>query len=306
MDAIIIIRKIQVEAANAIAGFTWGFPAITNFLGYVHALQRRLPTKYKLTLDGCGVICHQHHVHSYQASEYADHVFALTRNPLDKTGKTASFNEEGRMDMEISLVIAINDGSADGIDDEEIHDLRLVLFELVQTQHLAGGVVVNTPHIDFIRSDKFIKKHKAYMRSLLPGFCLVSRHDLLLEQQQLYREQCIKNAELRAWLDFSAITYQAAEQDKEHPEKSKWELQAKPYKGWIKPIGIGYRSISPLYPPGEVAKTRDPYTPARFVENLYSIGQWISPHRINDVADICWRYETTHNGDYLCRNHYPS
>jgi CRISPR-associated protein Csy2 len=36
MNQYILIERIKVQNANAIAGFTWGFPAITHFLGFVH------------------------------------------------------------------------------------------------------------------------------------------------------------------------------------------------------------------------------------------------------------------------------
>ena len=34
MDSVILLRHLKVHAANAITGFTWGFPAMTHFLGY--------------------------------------------------------------------------------------------------------------------------------------------------------------------------------------------------------------------------------------------------------------------------------
>ena len=40
MSNLIIIRNVQVEYANAQAGLTWGFPAITAFMGFAHALSR--------------------------------------------------------------------------------------------------------------------------------------------------------------------------------------------------------------------------------------------------------------------------
>jgi CRISPR-associated protein Csy2 len=77
----------------------------------------------------------------------------------------------------------------------------------------------------------------------------------------------------------------------------------KPASGWLVPITTGFKAISPLYEPGEVANTRDPSVPFRFVESVYSVGQWLSPHRIRDINSIFWRY---HQQDdwYLCKNSY--
>ena len=103
MSHVIVLRHLQVENANAVAGLTYGFPAISHFLGYVHALSRKLQASHGLTLGGCGVICHRRQIHAHSSGR--DYQFALTRNPLTKEAKTAAFNEEGRMHMTVSLVI---------------------------------------------------------------------------------------------------------------------------------------------------------------------------------------------------------
>ena len=36
MSSLILLRRVRVENANAIAGLTYGFPAITHFLGFSH------------------------------------------------------------------------------------------------------------------------------------------------------------------------------------------------------------------------------------------------------------------------------
>ena len=63
MSQFILIDRIKVQNANAVAGFTWGFPAITNFLGFVHNLSRKLCNKKKcmdISLKGCVVVVHEH------------------------------------------------------------------------------------------------------------------------------------------------------------------------------------------------------------------------------------------------------
>ena len=41
MTSYILLEKVSVEDANCIAGFTYGFPAITGFLGFTHAISRK-------------------------------------------------------------------------------------------------------------------------------------------------------------------------------------------------------------------------------------------------------------------------
>jgi CRISPR-associated protein Csy2 len=54
-----------------------------------------------------------------------------------------------------------------------------------------------------------------------------------------------------------------------------------------------------------VADARDTTTPFRFVESVYSIGQWVSPHRLTDVNDLLWygQYDDA-NCLYRCRNDF--
>ena len=300
MDFVIILRNLKVHGANAITGFTWGFPAITHFLGYTHALQRKLPEKFDLSFDGCGLVCHTHQVHTHKPSPYADSRFALSRNPLDKSGKSASFVEEGKMNMEVTLLISVTENSQ--VDVEGREELIGFLSQQSARQRLAGGLITNAPTVEI--ADVQDEKHsKRLIRSLLPGFTLVSRHDVLLTEQDRQRKANTPAPELAAWLSFSSLRY-AADQDKTKDGKTPWRLQEKPDKGWIKPIAIGYKRISQLYEPGAIAKTRDASSPACFVENLYSIGQWLSPHRIRELNHLFWQYEYTESGAYVCSNNY--
>jgi CRISPR-associated protein Csy2 len=66
---------------------------------------------------------------------------------------------------------------------------------------------------------------------------------------------------------------------------------AKPCSGYLVPITTGYCAISPVYQPGEVAKVRDLSVPVVFAEAAYSVGEWVSLHRVEDIANAVWRYE---------------
>ena len=300
MDAIIVIRNIVVENANAIAGQTWGFPAISNFLGFTHALQRRLLRTTKLDianlkLGACGIICHQHEPQAYQAAGYSEYVFSLTRNPLTKDAKSPSFVEEGRMNMTISLVIAVEELPA--LNDEvEIPQLEQEIKQLAESQRLAGGTITSITSVKVKEvsdgAEAQEKQATFWLRSLLPGFALVSRPDLLEEQSKLFSES--ENSELDAWLDASTL----------HIDADK-KVKPKIYPGWIKPIPVGYKAISSLYLAGEVARSRDNETPVCFVETIYSLGEWVSLHRLKRFEDMMWSYTTdsTHT-HYLCSNSY--
>ena len=73
------------------------------------------------------------------------------------------------------------------------------------------------------------------------------------------------------------------------------------------PIPVGFSALSELLPAGEVQSARDRETPFRFVESLYSIGQWISPHRLDNAAQLLWYASTDPAaGLYRCRNDFAS
>ncbi|MBS1209700.1 MAG: CRISPR-associated protein Csy2 family [Proteobacteria bacterium] len=73
------------------------------------------------------------------------------------------------------------------------------------------------------------------------------------------------------------------------------------------PIPVGYGALSGLYPPGAVANARDATTPFRFVESLYSIGEWLAPHRLQSPQQLLWYADTdVEAGHYRVRNDYAA
>lgn len=308
MDALLILRNIRVENANTVTGLTWGFPAISNFLGFAHALSRKLPADLGLQLEGCGVICHNQQIQSHQPRGWGDHVFGLTRNPLTREEKSPAFNEEGRMHMTVSLLIPVV-GMLDA--DSDPKELETRIEQLALSQRLAGGTIISIeavnvrePPEDAEGLQKFERKQ---LRKLLPGFALVQRADLLAEHTGQCLEKDPEAEPLDAWLDFSAIKFRAErpEGDVDEQAPAEWRYVPKPGGGWLVPIATGYRGISELYDPDAVARSRDSTTPFRFVESVYSIGEWLSPHRVTRLNNLIWRYQAEpESGWYLCRNLY--
>jgi CRISPR-associated protein Csy2 len=317
MKSLLILRNIKVENANAIAGLTYGFPAVSNFLGFTHALSRALQAKLNLSLGGCAVVCHQHHVNAHQPAGWGDYVFALTRNPLTKESKTPAFVEEGRMQMDVSLLIECDFYSDDFDTDGEVRNtewFESFIRNTALTQRLAGGTIQSIDKVIFAELpedlDELAQFTRRQLLKLLPGFILVDRSDLLKSHYQSLQADNPEAEFIDAWLDFSALKYRARPDVKDGEEpteetKATWERVAKPAGGWLVPIATGFKAISPLYENGEVARSRDPTTPFRFVESAYGVGEWLSPHRVRNLEHIFWRYQT--DGDwYLCQNSYQS
>lgn len=299
MSQYILIKKLNVQNANAIAGLTYGFPAITNFLGFAHALSRKLPASLNVNLGGVVVISHKNQVHARQPKGWGDYVFALTRNPLTHQGKTAPINEEGRMNMQISLLVELK-GLVAG-DTLTETDLKAHLKRLIPTLRLAGGQILGLEACELLNTEE----QQAYaLRRLMPGFVLMDRHEYLaahFEQRKTEQDDvCLFDA----WCDFAILTYRANPSEHQQTEdtveaeqaivKANWEYVPKPNAGYLVPIATGFCAISPLYDAGEVANVRDNTVPVTFAETAYSVGEWQSVHRLHHIEAALWHYTDNH------------
>lgn len=307
MSHYLVLEKMQVQNANCISGLTYGFPSITHFMGYSHAMSRQLSKQFGLQITGCAVICHQHQIHSYQPSGWGDHVFALARAPLNEKGRGAPIAEEGRMHLTVTLVMQC---SAAVLPEQHAALIERVT-QLTLRQKLAGGVVVDVKGITLYSSDDNTSLSRKILRRAIPGFVLADRSSLLKQHHQALQAESPSATMLDAWLDFSALTYQAVPAEPTQgadpltsvdcaPVKADWIHVPKPAAGYLVPLAVGYKAISHLYAPGEVANSRDLETPCCFVEAAYGIGQWLSPHRIDDLQNVLWRY-AQHGSWYVCQ-----
>lgn len=323
--ALLVLPRIRVQNANAISSpLTWGFPSITAFTGLMTALARRMGPDAGLRFEGVGVVCHGFEAQVTEGGYTRS--FCLTRNPVLQDGSTAAIVEEGRVHLDITLVFDVKISDA-LLDDNVRAECAVQLGECLAGMRIAGGSVMPplpgalhrtpTPRLLLLGSDaeQRAKKFKRLRRQWLPGFALVSRDDVL---QARLRAMCADvpaniapPSLLDAWLDLSRINYSASRktvQDKATGERSEmveWTTDSRP--GWLRPIPVGYAALSQLYAPGSVAAARDPKVPFRFVESVYSIGQWISPHRLDDLSQLTWEnHYDADQGLYRCVNAYQA
>lgn len=307
--ALVLLPHLRVQNANAISGpLSWGFPSPTAFAGFAHALERKFAAELNEGFAGVGIICHHFEPQVFQPPGRRTQVFRLTRNPVGKDGGTQALVEEGRAHMEVSLVIAVRDYKSEG-DGKELAER---LHHAAQGMRLAGGSLLHQegkryqaqwwPLAGDVEGDARI--FRRLRRRLLPGFALVLRDDLLAGHLEEMRATQPDSNALDALLDLSRLNIEpVVSQADEAGAPVKWEIRRKP--GWLVPLPIGYAGISPLYAPGEVENARDAATPFRFVESLYSLGEWVSPHRLDDLSQLLWTQETdAANGIYRCINRY--
>ena len=299
LNALVTLPHIHIQNANMISGpLSWGFPAMTAFLGAVHRLFREgcFPVK----AVGVGVVCHAFTPQASRTFGNFTYALHLNRFPVDKDGSAASVIEEGRAHLDVTLVLGI----AGELDDEsEGQILAEAMRERLQGMVIAGGSVLPCTEDPswFWLPDAYseqLEEFRRFRRRLLPGFALRERRDILQEHLIEMRVFHPEAGELDALLDLCRINWDV-ERDPENPERGIWTIRRK--KGWFVPIPVGFRGISPLYAPGSVQNARDRETPFRFVESLYTLGEWKSPHRLSSPRELLWEYRNSEKaGLYLC------
>ncbi|MEX8505888.1 type I-F CRISPR-associated protein Csy2 [Leptothrix ochracea] len=306
-QALLVLPRLRVQNANAISSpMTWGFPAITAFTGFMTALERKLGRAAGLSFHGVGVICHG--FEPQVANSGYTRSFNLTRNPVLQDGSTAAIVEEGRVHLDVTLVFDVRLDSA-LIAENERRRLAAEIHAQVAGMRLAGGSVMPPLAGAFQRTPRaqLVTQHPPHLRRLsrrwLPGFALVSRDDLLQTRLAELQTQQPEATVLDAWLDLSRLNYRASPTTSAEADQVTWAIDKR--EGWLVPIPVGFAALSALHPSGTVAGVRDASVPFQFVECVYSIGQWISPHRIQDIDRLMWRtrFDDT-TGLYRCVNAY--
>jgi CRISPR-associated protein Csy2 len=319
----LVVPRLRIQNANAISSpLTWGAPAVSALLGTMQSLERSLGAELGLNFNGVGVICHGHEAQTTEGG--FTRAFRLSRNPVNADGSSASIVEEGRIHLDVSLVFGVW-GEVVGSDNANRQRVAQVVADRLAGMRVAGGSVM--PALPYSAGGPSARQKAPQLLSLgpvgeaqaqafrqwrlrwLPGFALVSRDDLLRSHHAKLQADQPSASLLDAWLDLSRLNYRAkrAQVENQHTgqvvEMVTWEHDRTP--GWIVPIPVGYAALSTLYPPGEVAGARDRDTHFRFVESVYSLGEWISPHRLSRLQDLLWYSDHDEAaGLYRARNDY--
>lgn len=309
-NAYLVLPRLRVQNLNTISSpLTWGAPAITAAVGFMHALQRQISKESFCLLTKVGMV-----IHDFEPQINGSYVkkFNLTRNPVGKSGETLGIIEEGRAHATVSLVFGVFLGG-NTVDHFALQELADQILELAQRMRFAGGSIIPNlknrlkPEIMMLDEDGDESKLIFFKRRLLPGFALVSRNDVLLKHTKLLQQESPEITTLDAWLDLSRRNRRCVvtkkEIDGEIKEIVEWKSDRESGDGWLVPIPIGYSALSELHEAGHVKNARDMTTPFRFVESMYSIGQWCSPHRLVSIDELLWFSATDHEaGIYRCVN----
>ena len=245
-DALLVLPWLRVQNANCISSpLTWGFPAMSAILGFVHALERKIKPRYTdLGFSGVAVICHRFEPQIY-SPDRGDKVFRLTRNPLNEKGESPSFAEEGRAHITMSLLIRIKSDAYYELTSSQREELAQEILKTAQGLRLAGGSILSpfTKKSKARLSDWGVTGDalKAELRRLLPGFLLTSREDLLRERTIELQKDEPEATSLDALLDLSSLNYEPISTEPD-TEVVDWQVRKKP--GWIVPIPVSYTHLT--------------------------------------------------------------
>jgi CRISPR-associated protein Csy2 len=126
MRRFLLIPHIKIHNANAMSSpYTIGFPAMTAWLGAVHALQRHVQQQgfSDVSFLKVGISCHAFDLQTYKGR--GDFVSSIigTSNPLDKDGNRPAFIEEARCHLTVSLLVEY-----EGLDPDDLTAFKTVLI----------------------------------------------------------------------------------------------------------------------------------------------------------------------------------
>ncbi|EKT62226.1 type I-F CRISPR-associated protein Csy2 [Providencia burhodogranariea] len=302
------LSHLKVQNANALSSpFTIGFPAMTAWLGFMHALERKL--KYQLKADdldslefaSVAVISHECNLQTYKGP--GDFVSSIigTGNPLDKEGNRSAFIEEARCHLDVSLLIEYSVAAKDEDGDTDLpegHPIFSTLREIIPTMKLAGGDIlsVDVPQRCTLPANELDGSSKRkLLNSMMPGYALIERRDLMIGAMEEGQDA------MDALLDHVAVNNQCVEIETDSEQKKnqfEWKAQRKT-SGWVVPIATGFQGISPL---GEAKNQRDPDVPHRFAESVVTLGQFVMVNKIGHPEEMLWKHHyDLENNLYLCQ-----
>lgn len=288
MKTYLLIHRIRIQNANAMSSpYTIGFPAMTAWLGVVHALQRsvRQNGMGAVTMPKTAISCHDFRLQTYRGKGDGVQSIIGTANPLNKDGERPSFIEEARCHLEISLLVEVT-----GVDGDNKNGFLDFVQQQLHRMKMAGGDILSFHHIELLFvDDNDLSQVRGCLRKLMPGYVLVERRDLMSAAMDK------GNDALGALLDSTRVSYVGSTDE---AGNAKWRADKGP--GWIVPIAVGFHGISEL---GKVPNQRDEDQEHRFAESVVTLGEFKMPYRFQSLDEMMWYYSTDLEKNlYVCKN----
>lgn len=167
----ILLSHVTANNCNAMSGpFVVGFPAMTGWLGFTHALQRLLGIEVKKT----GVVVHRFHLDTTGSSPNTYSKTTLLANKHGNTKKD-SISPECYCSLTVSIIITYDNPSKVDMSSDIIRKTIMSRLKLV-------GGDINT--IKQIRLMDINKKNDWYKlrRKLMPSYAIINRRGLAISK----------------------------------------------------------------------------------------------------------------------------
>ena len=270
----LLIPHLKIHNANAASSpYIIGFPAMTAWLGTVHALERKLQgAGYEgVKLPKVSVICHEFDLRIYEGVNHVNHIIGK-KHPLNRTGKMDGIIEEPFCHLEVSLLVEV-----EGLSDENDSVFEKEVASKLMTMNVASGDVFVTKrcfeHIRVYAVDEDGDVTARRLRGMLmPGYALVDASELMEREDG------------KDSIDTLLDVIQ----------------RKKASNGWVIPITVGFRDLSGAV----VVKDQRSYEwEHHFAEPICTVGKFVMPYRFEHLDDMMWHYEYDKpQGLYLCKN----
>ena len=295
----LVIPHLHIQNANAASSpYTVGFPAMTAWLGMIHALQLRLQKNEvlrKISLPRMGISCHAYDMQIFSDRDNYYGYLIGTANPLKKSKKTGEFErppfvEESRCHLEISLLVEVA-GLEGGLEE---NFLQAVCQELPRLKAAGGDIILQAGECEqwqviTVRDDDE-QAERRIKRLLMPGYVLKERQDLM---KPVAGRDALDNL-----LGALQVEY-TVDKDKEG-KVTGWQRKKVLADGWLVPIAVGFRDLSGKI---KVEGQRSYDYEHHFVEPLVTIGEFFMPYRLDFLREMLWEYVyEAEDGLYLCHN----
>lgn len=288
MSSYIILKHLKVQRANTVAGFTYGFPSVGSFLGFVHALSRKMEERgNRETFTKVSILHHDSNIYRYRSRWYNEYTFSQQRTPILKDGSTRPIIEEGKMSMDVSLVLTLENVSLD-TDAEEL--CRLIQHD-IYTMRLSGGNIIGIGEEGCVHCEDD-DRMMTEVSHLYPFSALADRSDLFMEEASLNEG----HNSLEALMSFCEVY---SEYEADDDGGGKWVTKNQ-YLGYLVPCHFGYKAISDKFECKNDVQLRNRDYEGVFVEPVHSVAEWVcsvskyKEYFNEDMNKIFWQF---HNQD---------
>lgn len=263
----LLLKNILIRNANALSGsLIAGFPAVTAWLGFVHALERKVRERGfpSVRFNYTGIICHHCHLRVYPESGGIRYSVFNNRKPPDKKGRNPSLIEEAYCHLNVSLLIC-----GENIKDKNKNFVSEV-SEAIKMLKIAGGDITDSgiQETGSIPDNK--QKWRELRQRMTPEYVLLERRDVMISAMNNGMDA------MAALLKYISV----------------------PGTPLI-PLVTGYQGLSPA---GLAENARTEGIPHRFAESIITLGEFRQADKLRHLSDMLWCYHYVPDENlYLCQ-----